>query len=86
MSWHFKHSLSYSSTDNLLSPIPASDELIFCCGNLVLHKKERKEKRKKEMKIIKNKFFVEKNKKCQKCIYKQRVALFTLNLPNLLMM
>ena len=39
-----------SSTNNFLSPIPISDWLIFCRGNLMLHKK-------KEMKITKHKFF-----------------------------
>ena len=35
-----------NSTDNFLSPIPVSDWLIFCCGNLILHqKKEQKIKK-----------------------------------------
>ena len=42
----------YSSTDNLLSPIPipVSDWLIFCCGNLMLHQK-------KKMKMMKTQIF-----------------------------
>ena len=28
---------TYSSTYSFLSPIPVSDWLIFCCGNLILH-------------------------------------------------
>ena len=30
-----------SSTDNFLSPIPASDWLIFCYGNLILHQEKK---------------------------------------------
>ena len=29
--------LTYSFTDNFLSPIAIFDWLIFCCGNLILH-------------------------------------------------
>ena len=29
--------LSYSSTDNFLSPVPVSDWLIFCCWNSIIH-------------------------------------------------
>ena len=29
--------LSYSSTDNFLSPIPVSDWLIVCCWNSIIH-------------------------------------------------
>ena len=34
--------LTYSSTDDFLSPIPNSDWLVFYCGNLILHVKEKR--------------------------------------------
>ena len=32
--------VTHSSTDIFLSPIPVSVWLIFCCGNLILHRKK----------------------------------------------
>ena len=46
----------YSFTDNFLSPSPVSNWLLFCCENLILHQKN-------EMKLLKNRNFVMKNKK-----------------------
>ena len=37
--------LTYSFTDNSRPPVPVSDWLILCCGNLVLHQKKKKKKR-----------------------------------------
>ena len=34
--------VTHSSTDNFLSPIPFSISLIFCCGNLILHRKNKR--------------------------------------------
>ena len=48
--------VTYSCTDNILSPIPVSDWLIFCCGNAI----------KKGNEIDKNKHFLMKNKKMPK--------------------
>ena len=36
-----KSCLTYSSTDNYLSPIPVSDWLIFYCGNSIIHQKKK---------------------------------------------
>ena len=33
--------LTYNFTDNFGPPIPASDWLIFCCENLILHQKKK---------------------------------------------
>ena len=35
---------TYSTTDNFLSPIPVSDWLILCYGNMILHQKKKKGK------------------------------------------
>ena len=53
---------SYIFADSYRPPIYASDWLIFCCGNLILHKKKINEN-------DKNKFYDEKQQqKCQKSI------------------
>ena len=51
-----------SSTDNFLSPIPVSDWLIYCCGNLILIK-EGNENDKDINFLMKN------NKQNKKCLY-----------------
>ena len=33
--------ITYSPTDNFLSPIAVSDWSIFCCGNSILHQKNK---------------------------------------------
>ena len=48
---YLRLSLTYSSTDNFLSPNPISDWFLFCCGNSMLHQK-------KEMEMIKTRFFM----------------------------
>ena len=56
-------SSAYSSTDNFLSPIQASDWLIFFYRNLILHQKKNYENNNNTI------FFDEKQKKkCQKSI------------------
>ena len=54
--------LPYSSTDSWKPPIRVSDWLIFCFGNLILHKKKRKWQ--------KHKCYDEKQKKMSKKIIK----------------
>ena len=56
----YRYTLPYSSTDNYLSPIPVSEWLIFCCGNLTLTKKEMK-MRKTQFSLIEKQ-----QKKCKK--------------------
>ena len=56
--------VTYSSTDSWRSPIPVSDWLKLCCGNLILHQKRKG-------KWQKYKFSDEKTtKKCQKSKWK----------------
>ena len=45
---------SYSFTDNIWSPIPISDWLIFYCGNLILHQKKRNQNDKNTHFIMKH--------------------------------
>ena len=49
-----KFCVTYSSTDNFLSPIPVSGWLIFCCGNLILYQK-RNENNKNATFLMQNK-------------------------------
>ena len=71
--------VTYSSTDNFLSSNPVYDWLTFCCANLILYQK-------KEMKMIKKRFFDEKQNNAKKIICKLRVAFFTLNSHDITMM
>ena len=66
--------LTYSSTDNFLSPILVSNCLIFCLGNLIPHQK-------KKWKWW-HKFFDERQKKCHESICKCKVGFFTVNSPH----
>ena len=57
--------LTYSSTGSFGLPIPVSDWLIFCSKNLILHQK-------KKMKMIKHKFYDERQEKMPKSRYKKQ--------------
>ena len=47
---------TYSSNENFLSPIPVSDCLVFCCGNLILYPKKKGNKYDKDINfMMKNK-------------------------------
>ena len=58
--------LTHSSTGSFGLPIPVSDWLIFCSKNLILHQE------KKEMKMIKHKFYDERQEKMPKSRYKKQ--------------
>ena len=60
-----------SSTDNFLSPILVSDQLIFCCGNLILHQKNENKNDKNTIFLMKNN---NNNQKIDKSKYKHEVA------------
>ena len=65
-----RYGFTSSSTDNFWSPIPISDWLISCCGNLIIYQKGKKNK--------KDKYFDEKQqKKAKKVKIKQRSLLWT---------
>ena len=46
--------VAYGSTDNFLLPIPVSDWLILCCGNLILHQKNKNKNDKNTIFLMKN--------------------------------
>ena len=61
------------SIDTFLSPLPISDWLTFCCGNLILHRKKKKRKWKKQILWWKS------TENAKKSTFKHEVAFFTLN-------
>ena len=64
--------LTYSSTDNFLSPIWVFHWLIFCCGNSILHQIRNKNDKN-------TKFLIKATKKCEESICKYMEPFFTAN-------